>query len=463
MTTAFSNPMVVFREELHSERAVLSVRRHARYIAELLDCSEADRLRIPALMFSIAHDVYRHTFAGQVEFAVALEPAPRLSVTFSGRGDGMPTWQKLFETQRQESPVEGAGMIGVLLRDFDIETYTDHIAVVTLTKWLSTTLDAQRLQTVAATLADAPAIDDFAEVSLQNQELIELHLELQRRQSELQYLGRELEDTNRGVVALYAEVEDKATRLRQADAMKSRFLSNMSHEFRTPLGSIRALAQLLLDRLDGDLSAEQEKQVQLILGAAGELSELVNDLLDLAKIEAGKVEIRPAVFSVLEMFSALRGMLGPLLNNKDVLLTFDVENGLETLHSDEAKVAQILRNFVSNALKFTKTGHIAVTARYENTNGGIRLAVSDTGIGIASKDLELIFEEFTQIENPLQQRAKGTGLGLPLCRQLANLLNAQLHVESTLGQGATFSLVLPAKWIPRGSSDSGTDERAAGQ
>ena len=124
--------------------------------------------------------------------------------------------------------------------------------------------------------------------------------ELRERQDELLQLNRELEDTNRGVVALYAELDEKADHLRRADEMKSRFLSNMSHEFRTPLNSIRALSRLLLDRVDGELDAEQEKQVSFIAKAADDLTELVNDLLDLAKIEAGKIEVRPIEFSVAQ-------------------------------------------------------------------------------------------------------------------------------------------------------------------
>jgi signal transduction histidine kinase len=441
--------LILWRESLPSERAVLSARRHARYIAELLGCDQSERLRIPALVFAVAHDVFRHTFAGNLEFAVILKPEPLLSIEFSGRGEGTPTWQRQFVSESGHSdnrPHNGApsgANIGDLLRDFTIETSTNHVATVRFTKKLSTLPTSEQLQQIVATLAEAPNIDDFAEVSLQNDELIGQQLELQRRQTQLQDLGRELEETNRGVVALYAEVEDQAAKLRQADAMKSRFLSNMSHEFRTPLGSIRALAQLLLDRIDGELSAEQDQQVRLILDSASELSELVNDLLDLAKIEAGKVEVYQAEFSLVQTFGTLRGMLGPLFTGKDVQLIFEIEAGIDILHTDEAKVSQILRNFISNALKFTKQGRVTVSATREFAAGGVRLAVADTGIGIASHDLDVIFEEFTQIENRLQQFAKGTGLGLPLCRQLANLLAARIEVCSAIGEGSTFSLVLP--------------------
>ena len=165
------------------------------------------------------------------------------------------------------------------------------------------------------------------------------------------------------MLALYAELDEKADTLRRADEMKSRFLSNMSHEFRTPLNSMMALSRLLLEDAERPLTAEQRRQVGYIRQAAEDLTELVNDLLDLAKVEAGKIVIRPAEFDVRDLFAALRGMLRPLLLNESVNLVFEEPDGLPVLHTDEGKVSQILRNLLSNALKFTERGEIRVSAR----------------------------------------------------------------------------------------------------
>ena len=262
-------------------------------------------------------------------------------------------------------------------------------------------------------------------------------------------LNHELEDTNRGVVALYAELDEKADHLRRADDMKSKFLSNMSHEFRTPLNSIRALSRLLLDRSDGDLGGEQEKQVGFIAKAADDLTELVNDLLDLAKIEAGKTEVRPVEFTVANLFSALRGMLRPLLVSEDVKLVFDDPAETLVMYNDEGKVSQILRNFISNAIKFTEKGEVRVFARLTDDGRKVELAVADTGIGIAPQDQSLIFEEFTQVANRLQGRVKGTGLGLPLCRRLARLMHGEVSLESETGVGSTFRTTLPVHFEER--------------
>ena len=218
----------------------------------------------------------------------------------------------------------------------------------------------------------------------QNRELMQSLDEIRRREEESQQLNQELGDTNRGVVALYAELDGRAEQLRQASELKTRFLSNMSHEFRTPLNSVLALSRLLLDRIDGDLTAEQERQVGYIRRSAESLLDLVNDMLDLAKVEAGKAEIKPVRFAVTSLFGALRGALKPLLTSTAVELLFESPKDLPPLYTDEAKVAQILRNLISNALKFTEEGEVRVTARTSENGASIIFSVRDTGIGIAS-------------------------------------------------------------------------------
>ena len=205
----------------------------------------------------------------------------------------------------------------------------------------------------------------FEELQYQNQELLGALEEIRSRQAELIRLNRELEDTNRGVVALYAELDEKADHLRRADELKSKFLSNMSHEFRSPLNSILALSGLLMNRADGELTPPQEQQVVYVRRAAQDLLELVNDLLDLAKVEAGKVKARPLEFEVENLFAALRGMLRPLLLNQAVDLIFDDATHIPRVFSDEGKVSQILRNFISNALKFTERGEIGFPRRLQ--------------------------------------------------------------------------------------------------
>jgi CheY-like chemotaxis protein/anti-sigma regulatory factor (Ser/Thr protein kinase) len=210
------------------------------------------------------------------------------------------------------------------------------------------------------------------------------------------------------------------------------------------LNSVLALSRLLLDRIDGELSPEQERQVGYIRRSAEGLLELVNDMLDLAKVEAGKVDVKPVRFSVNSLFGALRGALRPLLTTASVELVFEPAQNLPVLYSDEAKVAQILRNLISNALKFTESGEVRVTARLSEDEQRVIFAVRDTGIGISTEDHDRIFEEFSQVQTRLQKKVKGTGLGLPLSRSLAQLMGGSLRVESVPGQGSIFTLEIPA-------------------
>jgi signal transduction histidine kinase len=259
---------------------------------------------------------------------------------------------------------------------------------------------------------------------------------------EIDALRTELEETNQGVLALYAELDTQAQQLRQATELKSRFLAYMSHEFRTPLASIRSLARLLLDRVDGPLTVEQEKQVQFIQSTSAEFAEMINDLLDLAKVEAGRVEISPEWFELVDLFSALRGMFKPVLTNPDVLLVFDEPQQTLPLYTDDKKLSQILRNYISNALKFTLKGEVRVSA-VQNGDESITFSVSDTGIGIDREHHPAIFQDFVQVDSPVQRRLRGTGLGLSLSRHLAELLGGSVALDSELGRGSVFSVTVP--------------------
>lgn len=267
---------------------------------------------------------------------------------------------------------------------------------------------------------------------------------LEAAELELAMLHDELSETNQGVVALYAELDDKAEQLRSVSELKSRFLSYMSHEFRTPLGAIRSITRILQDELDGPLTDEQRKQVAFIEKSVIELTEMVNDQLDLAKIEAGRITISPVWFEMVDLFSALRGMFKPILTNAQVSLTFEEPDETISIYSDDKKLSQILRNFISNALKFTSSGQIAVRV-VRTDDDFVVFSVTDTGIGIAPDHLEKVFDDYVQTDSTVQRRVRGTGLGLALSRKLARLLGGETYVESELGKGSTFSVRTPVR------------------
>ena len=272
----------------------------------------------------------------------------------------------------------------------------------------------------------------------------DLQAALEASRREAHDLRAELEETNRGVLALYAELDAQAEQLRLATELKSRFLAYMSHEFRTPINSIRSITRLLLDRVDGPLTEEQERQVSFVQQNATEFAEMVDDLLDLAKVEAGRVEISPAWFEMVDLFSALRGMFKPVLTNPAVSLVFEEPHGVPKLYTDDRKLSQILRNFISNALKFTPRGEVRVGAKVEG-DGMVTFSVADTGIGIAPEFHASIFEDFSQVQSPLQKRLRGTGLGLSLSKKLAHLLGGSVSLQSETGKGSVFSLTIPVQ------------------
>lgn len=276
--------------------------------------------------------------------------------------------------------------------------------------------------------------------------------ELQQLRQQNESLRTELDETNQGVVALYAELDKQAEQLREASELKSRFLSYMSHEFRTPLGSILSIARLMTDEMDGPLNAEQRKQVSFMATAARELSDMVDDLLDLAKIEAGRITISPAWFDMVDLFAALRGMFRPITETTEADLIFEDPEGMPKLYTDDRKLAQILRNFISNALKFTPRGTIRVSAHIQGEDE-VCFAVRDTGIGIPEDLQQDLFKDFSQLDSPLQKRLRGTGLGLSLCKRYAELLGGHVGLKSKAGEGSVFFVVLPRQ-LPETSADA---------
>lgn len=427
---------------------MVQARQRAREIAAALGFEHQEQIRLATAVSELARNAFRYAEGGSVEFYVRDASPQVFVICVSDTGRGIPNLDEILDGRYVSKTGLGKGIIGIkrLMEHFRISS-TSAGTQVEFGKPLQLTapkVNATLVKSLSAKLAANNAADPFDEIERQNQELLKTLADLKEKQDQLADLNQELEDTNRGVVALYAELEQHADDLRRVSDLKTSFLSNLSHEFRTPLNSITSLSRLLLARSDGDLSTEQEKQVTYIQRSAAELSELVNDLLDLAKVEAGKIDVKPKHFEVHEFFGALRGMLKPLLAGNSLDLIFDSAPGIPTLYMDEGKISQILRNLISNALKFTRKGHIRVTAECEN-GGWIAFRVADTGIGISLEDQQRIFEEFVQIEGEMQSQVKGTGLGLPLSRRLAELLGGTLEVDSIPGAGSTFAVRIPMR------------------
>lgn len=439
---------IILSLDIRFEHDVVLVRQRARQIAELLGFGVQDQTRIATAASEIARNAFHYAGGGKVEFLVEGTAPPLFLIRIRDEGPGIADLPALLEGKYASETGMGLGIIGArrLMDHFHIESVPGQGTTVLLGRAFprgAPAVTGQHLARIADELAQLEPQSAFEEIQQQNQELLRVMEDLHKRQEELIQLNRELEDTNRGVVALYAELDERAEYLRRANEVKARFLSSMGHELRTPLSSTLSLTRILLDRTDGELTPEQEKQVTFIRQATESLLELISDLLDMARIEAGKIAIRLAQFEAADLFSSLRGMMRPLNVNPAVELVFEEPVDIPPLRTDESKVAQILRNLTSNALKFTTRGEVRVSARLDPDGEAVVFSVADTGIGIAPEDQERVFEEYVQVETPLHRRVRGTGLGLALSRRLAELLGGSLSVESELGVGSTFTAVIP--------------------
>jgi signal transduction histidine kinase/CheY-like chemotaxis protein/CHASE3 domain sensor protein len=274
-------------------------------------------------------------------------------------------------------------------------------------------------------------------------------------------LDRKNEALNEAQVAL----QERADELQRASRYKSEFLANMSHELRTPLNSSLILAKLLSENKDGNLTPEQLKFAQTIYGAGNDLLNLINDILDLSKVEAGRLELQPQFVSVHRLVDAMQRVFEPLAAEKKLAFEVRVEpDAPSSMVTDNLRVEQILKNLLSNAIKFTESGSVtfSVQARPDDR---VAFAVHDSGIGIPEGQQDIIFEAFRQADGTINRRYGGTGLGLSISRELARLLGGTIEVQSEAGQGSTFTLTLPAKWtdVPESAhaSDAAPPREAA--
>ncbi|MHB8791817.1 MAG: sensor histidine kinase [Thermoleophilia bacterium] len=260
----------------------------------------------------------------------------------------------------------------------------------------------------------------------------------------------ELEMVNKDIQAREQELQATNRQLEKANRLKSQFLATMSHELRTPLNSIIGFSELLEDETYGALNGRQMKYVGNIVVSSKHLLQLINDILDLAKVESGTVGIHPERLSLSDAMSVVKSVVEPLATKKDIGLTIDLDKGVDTIDADPARLKQILYNLLSNAIKFTPTGGKVSIAATTN-NGNVEISVTDTGIGIGEKDQQRIFSEFLQVEGSYARKYEGTGLGLALTKKLVELHGGRIWVESSPGMGSCFTFTIPNQGLCNGA------------
>ncbi len=390
----------------------------------------------------------------------------------SGLGDGLPCSVLVVPTSDDER-VNGVIELGFLrpLTDRDVEL------LELIAGNIGTSIEAaryrQRLQEV---LAETQQLNEELQVQQEelktaNEELEDQSRILKESQAYLETQQVELEQTNEQL-AEQAEVlaeqrdamdlkntelnqaqiqlEERAVELQRSSKYKSEFLANMSHELRTPLNSSLILAKLLAENPEENLTAEQVQFAESIYSAGNDLLNLINDILDISKVEAGKLEIRPENTSVARLLDGLRGLFQPLATDKQLDFRVDMQDGAPSmLFTDRQRLEQVLKNLLSNAVKFTENGSVSLSVATA-PNDGIAFSIRDSGIGIEVDQHESIFEAFRQADGTTNRRYGGTGLGLSISRDLAALLGGSISMTSTPGQGSVFTLVLPQQYVEPG-------------
>lgn len=436
------------RAEIRDVPGVFAARRLGREAAAELGLNRQDQVRLAAAISEIGRDLVVHGQTGIIRF-IADSRALHVTITHDG-----PT---------PRAGVEAAGRL--------VDNFTAAGPVVRMIK--NRPADARAdLAGARKRLAAMFPISALDELRRNNEDLISALDDLQRQQEQLKLanaeleetnrgvmalhkqLSDELEQTNRGVVALYAELDDKSERLREASEAKNRFWASVSHELRTPLNSIIGLARLLMEP-GGNLDPEQQRQLRLILSSAGTLVTLVSDLLDVAKAESGRLQLEPTAVSLPELLNRVRGMLAPMTGDKPVEVIVEAQGMPDTVLTDEVALTAIVRNLLSNGIRYTDHGSVRLAAR--DCGEAVEITVADTGIGIPPGLLDDVFEEFYQAPGV---RRGGTGLGLPYARRLAGILGGELTLASEPGTGTTATLRLP-HGMPRTGRVVVADDNAA--
>jgi signal transduction histidine kinase/CheY-like chemotaxis protein len=410
---------------------VFAARRLGRELAARLGLDRQDQVRVATALSEVSRSTLTAGHTAVIVFGADVTSLV-LSVTVDGKppDDGVAAATRLMDTVVANGKVVRMTKRRPPNAQLDIRAIGEQLAAMLP----ESTLDELRRnnQDLIAALED---------LKQQKEQLLLLNAELQETNSGVMALytelSDELEQTNRGVVALYRELDEKSEELRAASESKNRFWANVSHELRTPLNSIIGLTRLLTDP-DGGLGSEQLYQVELIRNSTGTLLTLVNDLLDVAKAESGRLTIDPTEVSLPVLLAGLRGLTRPMAEGKPVNVVVSAEGAPATILTDEIALTAILRNLLSNAIKYTDSGEVRLTVR--TIGGKIEIRVSDTGTGIPANQLERVFEEFYQVPGA---RRGGTGLGLAYARRLAGLLDGELTLHSESAGGTTAVLSLP--------------------
>ncbi len=441
--------MILGKITIKNERDILHVRHAMKTIARQMDFETIDSVRIATAASELTRNILEYADSGVVSFdTVTNYNKTGLKLVFQDKGKGIADIDKVLSKDYKSESGMGIGLQGArhMMDEFTLESTPGEGTIVTVIKWLkdgkTISKESQKLLKNEFTLiSEESAID---ELKSQNRELIEVLDTLRQQNIQMEKLNKELDTTNDGLIALYREVDLKNEELDIKSQRKSLFVRSLGHETRTPLNSIITLTDMLLKQMDGPLNEEQQLQLEMIRESSNFLLNLVNDLLDLSKIEEGFVDYRVSKFSLEELYYHVSASLSSLAQVKELDLTLVPNEKLPDFETDMKLLSQVLINIIGNAIKYTDQGSVVVTVemRQDNHHEFFEIRVKDTGIGIPNDKFGQVFEQFRRIYSR-DDIIRGSGLGLPIAKTIVENIGGSISVISDVGVGTEFTVKIP--------------------
>ena len=418
---------------IRSESDLTRVRDRVRLAARELGFDNVTQIKLTTAASELTRNIYEYARTGSITVSVVEKDGHEgMEIVYEDNGPGIPELERILAGDFQSKTGLGKGIAGSrrLMDVFTVETHRDKGTRIETVKWFD---DEQRMRKPVDEIRNlffsASESSMVEELQSQNKELVRVLSELTQSRRELEKANLELQEAN-----------DK---LKQVDEMKSRFISTIAHEVRTPLNAITGLVSLLSRNKAEPLSPQQRETVERLEKSVTMLIQLVNDLLDLSRLQARRMQIKVQVFDAAELIDSIYNGLRQTAADKGVNFNYEVEQGLSAVASDPTKVAQVITNLASNAIKFTPPGGSVTIKACADVHDIWRVEVVDTGMGIAEEQIPLIFEEFRQVNISNPNHGGGTGLGLPISRRLVELLGGRIKVMSVAGAGSSFTVIWP--------------------
>jgi signal transduction histidine kinase len=418
---------------IRSESDLTRVRDRVRLAARELGFDNVTQIKLTTAASELTRNIYEYARAGSIAVSVIESDGQQgMEIVYEDNGPGIPELERILAGNFQSKTGLGKGIAGSrrLMDVFKVESSRDKGTRIETVKWFDEEQRVRKpLDEIRNLFFSASESSMVEELQAQNKELV-------RVLSELTQSRRELEKAN-------SELQEANDKLKRVDEMKSRFISTIAHEVRTPLNAITGLVSLLARNKGEPLNPQQREIVERLEKSVTMLIQLVNDLLDLSRLQARRMQIKVQAFDVAELIDSTCNGFKQTASDKGVSFNYEVDPNLPSIASDPTKVAQVITNLASNAIKFTPSGGSVTIKASAEVNDIWRVEVSDTGMGIAEDQIPLIFEEFRQVNISNPNHSGGTGLGLPISRRLVELLGGRIKVMSVVGAGSTFTVIWP--------------------